>query len=247
MKKFLKVMVIALSIIIVGVLIIGLWQKDNISAFLKSRNISSEDLEKEIDARREELKKNIEGYISKQIVDISAEDEKKLLKGEISLEEIYDKYNLTDIDTKSNIESNDENSINNSTTNNNDLNKSNANDSNTSEIDDLIGKSIAKMYALKASYVNKLGELERNVYSQYKSLPAEEQNFQGKQKIVMNNMSKAADLEKQCDSAVETILSELKKSLTDLNSDTEIIKLLENAYKEEKNLKKSYYLSLYNN
>jgi len=114
------------------------------------------------------------------------------------------------------------------------------------KIEKEIGDSVSRMYALKAKYVNKLGELEREVIDQYSKLPEEKQNKEGKKKLVMANVDYVAKLEKTCDSEVDKIISSLEKNLRELGGDLEIIKILKVAYTDEKELKKSYYLSLYN-
>jgi hypothetical protein len=55
-----------------------------------------------------------------------------------------------------------------------------------------------------------------------------------------------ANLEKTCDSEVDKVVAELEKKLKELGGDLEIIQIIKDAYDEEKELKKSYYLSLYN-
>lgn len=105
---------------------------------------------------------------------------------------------------------------------------------------------MAQLYALKAKYVNKLGELEREVKEQYINLPKSKQNKEGKKELIMANIGYVASLEETCDSEVDKVVAELEKKLTELGGDLEIIQIIKDAYDEEKELKKSYYLSLYN-
>lgn len=56
----------------------------------------------------------------------------------------------------------------------------------------------------------------------------------------------AATLESEADSKVESLLSELKSKLVSLGADTSIISTMRDSYENEKRLKKSYYLSLFN-
>ena len=117
---------------------------------------------------------------------------------------------------------------------------------NAEKIDEVISDSVSKMYALKAKYINKLGELERAVYKEYSSLPKSKQNKSTKKEIVMSNIDYVTELEKTCDTEVAKVLASLKQNLIKLGGDTEIIQTLQDAYKEEKEMRKSYYLSLYN-
>lgn len=255
MKKPTKILLTFLLITIASIGALIYLQQDNLSAIINSMKYSPEDIAIQLDTNREKLKSEVEKYTAKSINDITAEDEQKLLNGKLSLEEVADKYNLpieymVENDESENVEDiNKQNIIpENDKEIESDSNKITTSNKqpNTDEINDVISESISKMYALKAKYVNKLGELEREVYKTYTSLPKEKQNKDNKYNIIMENMEYAADLEEKCDNEVYEVISELKTELNKLSGDTEIINILEDAYEEEKELKKSYYLSLYN-
>lgn len=245
MKKQTKIFLTILIIFIASLSIFVYLQKDNISALISGLNNSTEDLAVKMDENRANLKSEVEKYVSKPITDITAEDEQKLLKGEVTVEDIADKYNLPldymkDSDTENNETTNPvKEPI--------DTQVSNENiQTDTKAIDKAISEGVSKMYALKAKYVNKLGELEREVIKEYTSLPKEQQNKDGKYKILMDKLNYVSQLEKKCDDEVSKVLDNLESELKKLNGNTEIIKILKDAYKQEKEIKKSYYLSLYN-
>lgn len=245
MKKLVKILLtlFLIVLIIAGALIF--WQRDNISALINGMKYSSDDLALQLDNKREELKTQVEKYTSAKINDISAEDEEKLFNGGITIEEISDKYKLPiDVmkendDQKTGQSNNPEHSINVDNT-------SDVGEDNSKAIDDAVSTGVSKMYALKAKYVSKLGELEREVISEYSSLPKEKQNAKSKKEIVTKNINYIAEMEQKCDSDVEAVLTTLEEQLKELNGDTEIITILKEAYENEKELKKAYYLSLYN-
>jgi len=232
MKKVLKVAGILLLVIIVIVATVFVLEKNNITALINGSSASSEEIGTQIDSNRKEFKSQIEKYTSSIVTDISAEDEKKLLTGQVSLEEIYEKYNYPVNEHKDNAATQ------------NGTEQSGANNS-TGSVDDVIGSAVGKMYALKASYVSKIGELEKSVYGQYMALPENQRTTKNKKKIVTETINLASSLEKDCDNEVKIVLSELEEQLSELGSDsTEIIKMLKKAYNDEKTLKKSYYISL---
>lgn len=241
MKKHIRMLILMLTVIVSVAALVIFWQYDNISALISGLNNSTDELAEKMNENRANLKSEVEKYTADSITDISAEDEKKLIKGEITVEEIADKYNLPldymkDADT----------SLSEGTTNN-PQDASNEVQPDSKAIDKAISEGVSKMYALKAKYVNKLGEVERAVLKEYKNLPKEKQNKDGKYKILMDNLDSVAKLEKKCDDEVAKVLSDLEEELESLNGDTEIVKILREAYKQEKEIKKSYYLSMYNN
>ncbi|MGB4439081.1 MAG: hypothetical protein WBJ13_07635 [Sedimentibacter sp.] len=249
MKRIRKVLITLLIIIAAAAGILLYVQYDNITALIHGLSASSEDLATEMDDNREKLKTEVEKYTSGTINDMTAEDEEKLLSGEITIEDVAEKYNLPleymtyeDIDA---IKSTGNNSSTSTTT----APGTSAVDAsvNTKAIDAAISDGVSKMYALKAKYVNKLGELEREVIKEYTSIPKEKQNEDSKYSIVMGNVNYVAELEQKCDSEVAKVLSTLETELKKLKGDTEIIQILQDAYQSEKEVKKSYYLSLYKN
>jgi len=239
MKNIKKVLLWSFLIIVLVISLLLFWQRDNISALINGIKYSSDDLASQLDIKREDLKEQVSKYTNIPISDISAEDEEKLFTGKITIEEISEKYKfpLDEIDeTKENEETNA----------NNDLETNPTNADNSKAIDKAVSTGVSKMYALKAKYVSLLGELERSVVSEYSKLPKEEQNASNKKKIVAKNLNYIAEMEHKCDSEVADSLLKLEEKLKELKGDTEIVKILREAYENEKKIKKSYYLSIYN-
>ena len=239
MKKINKILLTILTIIVFAFAAVVVWQYDNISALLNGMNKSTEDLALEIDKKRDDLKTEVEKYTNSPIIDITAEDEQKLIKGEISLEEISEEYNLS-------IEYMKDEEVNKAPEDISTEIPTGVPVDNSKQIEKEIGDSVGRMYALKAKYVNKLGELEREVIDQYAKLPESKQNMDAKKELVMSNLDYIAKLEKTCDTEVGEVISSLEENLKDLGGDLKIIQILKKSYNDEKELKKSYYLSLYN-
>jgi len=245
LKKTTRVLLTILCIFVIILGAVAYWQHDNISAILNGMKYSSEELASQLDSNRENLEAKVDQYISSNIKDLSAEDEQKLLDGQITFEEISEKYNLP-LDVMKDDNSQDPNTDTNEIPTEPDVNLDSSNGNDSKAIDKAISTGVSKMYALKAKYVSKLGEIERNVYEEYTNLPKEKQNESSKKSILMKNLNYVAEMEQKCDDEVANTLSELESDLIELKGDTEIIKILRDAYKNEKEIKKSYYLSLYN-
>jgi len=112
--------------------------------------------------------------------------------------------------------------------------------------DAVIGRHIASMYSLKSSYLAKLGELEREAVAEYLALPEAEQNTMAKEKIIAENLRKAAALEQACDQQVDQVLSNLRQDLQSFGGNLDIVDTLKEAYRNEKSLKKAYYMKRFN-
>lgn len=250
MNKYNKILLRIILILALTSAVVVIWQYENISAVLNGLTKSSEDIASEINKKRDDLKVKVEKYTNSPINDLTAEDEQKLLKGEMSLDEVAEKYDLP-IEYMNDDDGTikyvyDEGGMQKDTPAKNETVVEISND-NIKKIEKEIGDSVSRMYALKAKYVNKLGELEREVIDQFSKLPKSKQNKEGKKELVMANVDYVAKLEKTCDTEVDKVISALEKSLKELGGELEVIQILKEAYNDEKELKKSYYLSLYNN
>ena len=108
--------------------------------------------------------------------------------------------------------------------------------------DKAIKEQIATMYVLKAQFVGKLEAIVSQTISEFYLLPASEQTEKNKQKLVQGKISELSVLESQCDSEVSKVVVTLKELLKEAGKDTSLATDVENAYKEEKSLKKAYYI-----
>lgn len=227
MKKKTRVFLGILAVFVALIFVLGVWQWNNIVAVYKTVTTTQEQLENEINKNKQALEEELSQKYSTIVSDFSAEDERQIIKGEITVEEAVEKLNgryekkknektATDYQTQANAE----------------------------KIDELIGDKVIELYSLKAYYLGQLGQMEATVKSEYAAMPAEKKNLVGKKELVSKHMSVALGLMNQCDAKVETLVAELETELKKLGGDTSIIKTIKSAYENEKALKKAQYLKL---
>lgn len=216
-----KVLLIILIAFILAVVALGIWQRDNITAVVKMATSSSDEIAKEMDDTKKKLEEDLKKQNIIVVSDFTAEEEKQILKGELSVEEAV-----------ANLNTQYENS------------QKKPVAANNPKADKLIGEKTVELYSLKAYYLGQLGQMEATVKAEYAAMPKEKKNLIGKKDLVSRHMGTAIGLMNQCDARVEKILAELKSGLESIKADTSIIKTIRTAYENEKNLKKAYYLSL---
>ncbi len=224
MKKWTKILLGIILAILVTVVVLGIWQRNNIAAVLKSVSKTQEEIAIELNNSKKQLEIELSEKYTTVVSDFTAEEEQQIIKGELSIEEIKSRLEKKYEEKK--------NSLTATTAENN------------AEIDNLIGDRVIELYSLKAYYLGQLGQLEASVKRDYIALPKEKRNLVGKQELVTKYMGTALSLMNQCDAQVGELLADLEKSLKKLNSDTSIIKTIRDAYENEKALKKAYYLKL---
>ncbi len=234
MKKRTKVLIVAAAVFVLAVGTAAVWQRNNIIAVYKMMTGDKDEIVREMNEGKEELQKELQEKYASVIEDITAEQEEKILSGELTVEEVIEelkkKYETRIADQGTTVYGGDS--------------ASNAVDDNTAAIDKLIGDKVIEIYSLKAYYLGQLGQLEAAVKNDYSALPENKRNLVGKKELVAKYMGRATSLMNQCDAKVEKVLSELKSGLDGYKADTSIIKRIRSAYENEKALKKAYYMSL---
>lgn len=220
-----KRLILRLILIVIGIALCAviIYQLPNIKALLNWQLYSQEELEQKITTSKNELDEELAQYIDTPINDLTIEQEKELLNGQLTYEEAVNIIN-------------------------DNANAPSPSPSPKTADEAAIAAAVktcaGKLYALKAAYLSKLGSLEKQAYTEFLALPASEQNTSNKTKILSRKLEDAAAYESQCDASVDKILSDLSAELQTYHGDLQIVSILKKAYDEEKVLKKSYYLSL---
>ncbi len=224
MKRWIKILLAVLTVLVIVTAAVMVWQRNNINAVVTTITKTEDEIASELDDSKEKLRTEVkEKYNADLVSDFTAEEERKIIKGEISAENavkiLEEKYK--------------------------DANKQNASSQNKGEtVDKLIGDKVIELYSLKAYYLGKLGQIEAKVKKEYIAMPEEKKNLIGKQELVAKYIGTATSLLNQCDNEVNKLLKELESELKALKEDTSVVKTIRDAYEKEKALKKAYYLKL---
>lgn len=256
--KGLTVLLIILCIIVIGMVALYFYQKDNINAVVKSVKYSKEDIQQQIDDSKQDVENTLKEYNIDNLKDFSFEEEEKIRKGQITYEQALSKMmEESGLSDKLSVETND-NSTNISAAQNGSQSDSNSQykgesqsnngstsgpvvpniKANSDDPDAIVSEYAIKLYALKAYYLGQIGDLAEEAKADYKV----NKNLKS---IASQYLGRAANLENEADAAVDGLLSELEQKLNSIGADSSVCETMKSAYVNEKNLKKSYYLSLY--
>jgi len=199
--------------------VLFMWQKNNIMSVATALRYSKQELTEKINKNKRVAEIQVEEHGGSVIRDFSHEEEEEIRRGETTPEEALKLLN----------EQNDEIET----------------DESLNSVSDLIKQSTEQLYLLKATYIGKLGSLERQAKSDYAAFLKEKKGATEKNKLIASYIKKVAALESECDGAVSEILKKLELGLKEQGADTKIVKTMKKAYEDEKILKKSYFLSQY--
>lgn len=107
-----------------------------------------------------------------------------------------------------------------------------------------IRELIATMYALRATYVGKLEAVVQSAIDEY---TAGEHTSENRTRVVRGKLDELIAMEKACDGEVAAVVSRLRELLKATGQDDSLARQVEETYKEEKSLKKAYYLNEFRN
>lgn len=255
--------VIVLALIFVGVFVVV--NRQNITAIYKAATTSSEELANKQEENRKKTQEILDSLTDADIRELPDEVREKMKTGEITEEEslaiIMGDMTVNEVMGAS---GEGENSSVRQPADNKPI-KSSGGDKQTDKIEnqntqptnggDTEGNKnsntkkkeelIAKIYLLRADYLNQIDGFIESSIAALKRIPAEEFTFSKKMSLVSQYASRGAEMEASCDVKMEGLLAELKNVLEESGESTAPVEEIRRSYEEQKQLKKEELFSEY--
>ena len=112
--------------------------------------------------------------------------------------------------------------------------------------DQLISEKVAQMYVYKSRFLGKLSTLAIDAEDEFhRTFPQSEWTNDNRTKIIMKHLGEAMAMEKDCDSKVSKLVSDLRELLTKAGRDTGLADQIQKAYNDEKKNMKAVYMQEY--
>lgn len=217
-KKRSKVLIIILAIcavIVAALVIVGIWQRDNIKALILTATNDSQSLEE------------------------------KLQKQEQDRQDLLERYDLKDPNTSNDLEdgSGDTSDAPDGEQPEDDDQAPDDADQNAEDGDNAIQQAVNDLYALEGTYMSRISGVVSSVKAEYLALPKEERTSSKKAELVSSGMSQLSALESQCDAAVEAQLAVIKTELQAQGKDDKLVQEIRALYRESKATQKAAFLT----
>ena len=222
MKKWLKVLLLCVLVLLLLAAGLYLWQRENINAIVHVLKTDSETIAQELENKRQEHHQAIEESTGNALTvkPITKEQSQDLLDGKVTPEEIKEELGLP-------TEPPAETAL--------------------STQEDIINQCVAELYAYKADVMGYLGGLKQAALAQWRALDKKERTATKKAEISMEGLRQCYAYEAQVDAGVQEILGRYRSKMTDIGGDTKPIDDLWYYYCDEKEAEKSYYIDQYIN
>lgn len=229
---------IILSIVtVLLVLLVGLflWQKNNIAAIFQFLQHDETSLEEMIVENEHEIEKALEEYPELEITPLDEETKQKLQEGTLSEEEVV--TILTQQIQKQPSPSKPSTSESPKTPA--------ATKKSVKEANEEIAQLVARVYVIRADFLGRLSNIEAKARKELHSLPKEQQTKERKIAIGKSYIGEISALESLCDGEISAIISKVRKLLSDSGQKTTLADTIQTSYDREKSLKKAYYMNRY--
>ncbi len=218
------------------------FQWNNIGAIIDTLRYSQEEVTEKMETNKQELQDYIDNNENVNVRDLTQEEADALNKGELTEDEVVEILTTKpEAPPEENANTNENPKPNNKENDKKEPTKEEAAGQRVSE-------AIARLYIQKNAYLSKLDVIEAEARAEFiatcKGKPQEVQK-EGKMAIISKYLPKVAAWEKECDTIVYGILDEVRAALKESGQSQEVADKIEQAYLDEKRLKKSYFIGRY--
>lgn len=251
MKKFLKIFGITMAsvvgVLIVAVIVLGIWQWDNITAFVTALNETPEQTMQKMGENDAALKAELENQLGQQYREFTEEEKQQIESGEVSEKEVLAKIISEKAAEDENTEQNNASAENKNTEQNSSYGPPAPEKPSVPKqsADKIINRYVSTLYAMESRYLGSIDNVLARAHAEYVKIAKHKKDTAALTTVGAKYIQEIYALEAKCDGEVEALLGKLKGELDAIGADTSIIGTIRNAYANEKQLKRSYYMSKY--
>lgn len=218
MKRWKKILLGIVAVLLLAVLAVGSWQRNNVQAVYTFLTQDSEKIAENLEQQRQEHQQAIQEKAPITVAPPSTQQSDAILSGSVTAEQVKEELGITaQLEKVGNEETEEE----------------------------LINSCVAELYACKVDIMTELAAMKKEALAQWNGLTDEERTDAKLREIGLAGLEDCYDLEVVVDAQVQEILARYRTRLTELGADTDILNTLWNYYCEEKASEKAYYLDKY--
>ncbi len=233
MKKWVKILLAVLLVMVIAVASLALWQWKNIESIYVGINETPEEIAKRRNDNQKGLVDDVNKYLDEGVREMTEEEKQKIESGEVTAEDVY----LQIFEEKQAGNGNENQDS--------DTKKENSSANASKTKDEIVVKYMAKLYSLQSKYTAKAEVTISEGKKYYKNQRKSHDAATARANTISHFTPIVRGVENSCDSEFEKMAAELEKELKAIDADTDIVRTISSAYKNEKQLKLSYYANRY--
>lgn len=248
MKRWKKILLIILLVLLAAVIGVLVWQRDNVAALYTALTTDQETILQDMEQSHQELENSLSQY-DITIHAPSKEQNEALLNGTASADEIKESLGLTDSQDAMPSGQGSAESSGGSGASGESQQPSGQTETDTTQAqaNKLIEKCMDELYTYQVDLMAQLGDMKQQALAQWNSLDAEQQTPQKLREIGLDGLMQCYDLEVISDKKVKSLLETYRMQLEEIGADTTVLDTLWKYYSDEKASQKAYYINKYFN
>lgn len=224
MKKWLKITLIILLVLVIAVAALVIWQWKNIQSIYMGLTQSEEEIVRQRKDNQVKLVEDVDGYLDGEIRDLTEEEKQKIEDGTLKIEDVY--AGIFEEKHQQIVDENEKGQPH-------------------SSKDEIISRYMAQLYALQSEYTAKADVLIAEGKAYYKNQLKSKSESSAQSDTINAFTPRVRALESECDSKVGELVSSLEKELKAIGAETDIVRTIKASYENEKQLKLAYYANKY--
>lgn len=229
MKRWKKVVLIVLAVLVVVTGALALWQQENLKAAYLALTKDRETLAQNVQDKADEHQKVLEDS-GITVKPPSVQQNEDLLDGKVSVDDVKEALGITTPPPQGEGPAQP---------------SDNPDPEPTASAEELLNQCVAELYACQIELMARLGEMKQAAIAQWNALPERERTAMKKQEIGMAGLRECYVLEAETDTTVKDILARYRTQLEQIGADTSVLNQLWTYYCEEKEAQKAFYLNKY--
>ncbi len=246
MKKWIKVLIGIVLVLVIIIAGLAIWQWGNIKAMYTAATQDAQTISEQIEQAAQVQQSSLEEYgITLKALDTGQTE--ALLDGTASAEQVKEELGISqEVIEQAKAETSQTTSKKN-TEKPKKKSKAELEAENKAKISDLINKCTAELYACEVDLMAQLGVMKKEALAPWLAVPEEDRRKEVLIQIGFRGLERCYDLEVKADKQVKEILARYRTSLQELGADTGILDEMWKFYCQKKANQKAYYLNKYLN
>lgn len=242
MKRKAKITCGVLAGLLLTVGAVAYWQRNNVDALLKATRYSAEEIEEKRKENQQKVQEKVDAQPALTVRDLTEEERQALREGSITQEELTEKLveavkpqptPATSAPAQTPVSSapaetppSAEQPV-----------------VEPAQWEKDLSALIARVYVLREEYTIALDNMQSEARAEYRAMAAEERTKTALMKFARGYVTRALELEKECDAQMDDVVSRMETIIKENKGDMTLVDTVVETYASEKSLKKAWYMA----
>lgn len=243
MKRKAKITCGVLAGLLLTVGAVAYWQRNNVDALLKATRYSADEIEEKRKENQQKVQEKVDAQPALTVRDLTEEERQALREGSITQEELTEKLveavkpqptPATSAPAQTPVSSAPAETP-------PSAEQPAALEPTRWEKD--LSALIARVYVLREEYTIALDNMQSEAKAEYRAMAAEERTKTALMKFARGYVTRALELEKECDAQMDDVVSRMETIIRENKGDMTLVDTVVETYASEKSLKKAWYMA----